>query len=201
MSTFLEGVESITLLCSLVVLVPGLVLALTGARGRGWLVAGFVAGTATMMWARAGGLWTLDADGPARWWIAGAIVLVYGLVLSAPPVLRVAPAVGAVVGGAAGAVAGWLWQPCVGENLADALNRAESDRVAGLLGLHAYVLGLSIPLLVVAALPHAWPATSRALHHRAVRTGAAVVAGGYGLTVAVGRYDDITEALFRFSSR
>lgn len=201
MSTFLEGVESITLLCSLIVLVPGLVLALTGARGRGWLVAGFVSGTATMMWARAGGLWTVDADGSARWWIAGAIVLVHGLTLRSPRVLRIAHAGGVVVGAAAGAVAGWLWQPCVGEHLADALNRAESDRVAGLLGLHAYVFGLSIPLLVVAALPHAWPPTDRALHHRAVRIGAAVIAGGYGLTVAVGRYDALAEALFRFSSR
>ncbi len=48
MATFLEGVESISLLCSLVVLVPAVLLVLTAPARRVWLIVAFTVGTATM---------------------------------------------------------------------------------------------------------------------------------------------------------
>lgn len=197
MATFLEGVESITLWCSLVVLLPAVVLALVMRTNRVWLVGAAMAGTATMMWARAGRLWEFDSDGAQRWLIGAAIVTTFVVAFRqhhAPPALSVA--LGLVSGG----IAGWLWQPCVGEQFAEILNGAESDRAISLIEMHLYVVGLSLPAILLAALPYAWPPAKVALNHRAVRSAGLGAALVYGATVAVGWYDDVVSELFRLSS-
>ncbi|MEM7139665.1 MAG: hypothetical protein AAF548_01455, partial [Actinomycetota bacterium] len=78
--------------------------------------------------------------------------------------------------------------------------RAETDRFASLLLMHAYVAGLFVPLALVAAVPLAAPRLDGALHHRRVRAGALVVSAIYAVTVAAGRYDDLVGELFRISS-
>lgn len=198
MATFLEGVESITLWCSLVVLLPTVVLVLVAPIGRVWLASAALVGTATMMWARAGRLWSFESGGSARWIIGVAVVAILAVTFrrrSASPIVSVA------LGLAAGAIAGWLWQPCVGEHFAEVLNRAESDRVVSLSKMHAYVVGLFLPAILLVALPAAVPRTQRLLTHPRLRRAALAVAVLYGGAVAAGWYDDLVSELFRISSR
>jgi len=197
MATFLEGVESILLACSLVVLGPTLLLVLVARTGRVLLLSGAVVGTSTMMWARAGLLWDFESDGLARWVIAGAIIAAFGGAFRAD---RVGPSLRLALGLAAGLVAGWLWQPCVGEHFAEVLNRAETDRVESLLKMHVYVIGIFLPAVLIVALPHAAPGTSRVLHHDVTRRAALAVAALYAGAVALGWYDDLVGELFRISS-
>jgi len=197
MATFLEGVESISLLCSLVVLVPAVLLVLTAPARRVWLIVAFTVGTATMTWARAGRLWDLDANGTARWIIGAAIVATYALGhqrLGGKPLLPL------TLGLAAGAIAGWLWQPCVGEQFAEVLNTAETDRVESLVKMHAYVIGLLLPAALITVLPHAAPRARVAMHHLGLRRSALIVAVVYGIAVAAGWYDDLVSELFRISA-
>lgn len=197
MATLLEGVESITLWCSMVVLLPTVVLVLVAPAGRVWLVGAAISATSTMMWARAGRLWEFETDGAVRVLVGGAVVATFVLAFRRDrPAVPMSVALGAV----SGAIAGWLWQPCVGEHLAEVLNRAETDRATSLIGMHAYVIGLSIPAILLAALPHAWPRANAVLAHRAVRSAGLVAALVYGATVTVGWYDDVVSELFRLSS-
>lgn len=198
MATFLEGVESILLACSLVVVVPILLVALAAKSGRVWTVAGAVVGTSTMMWARAARLWELDPDGRLRWLIAGAIIATFAGSFRAD---NAGAAVRFGFGIAAGLIAAWLWQPCVGEHFAEVLNRAETAPLGSLVKMHAYVIGLLLPTIAVAALPHAVPAASRPLRHRYLRRASLAVALAYAAAVALGWYTDLVGELFRVSSR
>lgn len=197
MPTFLEGVESIGLWCSLVVILPMAVTVLATSGRRAWLVGGAIGGTATMMWARAGRLWDFEPDGMARWPLGVAIIVVFVAIYRPVPG---GPPVGIGLGLVAGAIAGWLWQPCVGEHFAQVLNRAETERLTSLVAMHAYVVGLSLPAILLAALPPAWPRSAALLGHRRVRQAALATALVYGLSVAAGWYDDLVSELFRWSS-
>lgn len=58
-----------------------------------------------------------------------SITLACSLVVLAFRTAEPTPTVGIALGTATGAVAGWLWQPCVGEQRAEILNRAETERL------------------------------------------------------------------------
>ena len=198
MASFLEGVESILLACSLVILIPTLLLVLVAKAGRAWLVGGAIVGTSSMMWARAGRIWEFESNGSFRWVISGLILATFVGAFRADdstPSLRFG------LGIVAGLVAGWLWQPCVGEHLAEILNRAETDRVESLVKMHAYVAGIFLPAILTAALPQAAPAAARVLNHDAIRRTSLAIVGIYAAAVAVGWYDDLVGELFRISSR
>lgn len=195
MNTFLEGVESITLACSLVVVVPAVLVVALAPRHRPAVAGAALVGTSVMTWARAGRLWDVEFGGP---WVIVVAVLIVAASIAAfvdGPAWRAG-----VAGVAAGVIAGWLWQPCVGEHFAEVLNRAESDRITSLWLMHVYVAGLFLPLAVLAAAAIAVPRLSPALHHRHVRHGALAVSAVYAGTVAIGRYDDLVGELFRISS-
>lgn len=198
MATFFEGVESITLLCSLVVILPAVVLVLAASTDRAWLVGGSLVGTACMMWARAGRLWNIESDGAARWLIGIVIASIFAVVFR---LRRSRPPLSAALGVGAGGIAGWLWQPCVGEHFAEVLNRAEAERAVTLALMHAYVVGLFLPAILVVALPAAWPTATGMSHHRVTRRAALTAAIVYALTVGLGWYDDLVSELFRISSR
>ena len=109
MATFLEGVESVGLACSLVVIVPCVLIVLVARETRPIVAIAALVGVATMMWARAGRLWEIESDGITTVVISAVIIgPSLGIVRTER---RRAAATYALV---AGAVAGWLWQPCVG---------------------------------------------------------------------------------------
>lgn len=202
MATFLEGVESITLACTLIILLPVLALAMTAKRGRALIVGAYLAGAATLMWARAARIWEIESDGAIALVIGVGIAVSFGLVATANDrgALRL-PAMGLL----GGAIAGWLWEPCVGEQFAEILNNADANqgfgtRVQSFALMLVYVAGTLLPAILFAAVTYAAPKTEPGLHHRVVRAAGLGLGLVYAATVAAGWYNDLVAELFRISS-
>lgn len=187
-----EATGAIVVPCSATIVVTGVLLApLTRGRTSG-LVA-LVTGTA------------LGAVVAVAWgWVPAAPVIGLAMVgggllaaRSGPPgdVRAVAAAVGT---GMAGAAAGWLWQPCVGEHLGVVLTTAVRRPWWAVLALVAYVVVLVVPALVVGMLARSPRLATRL--GRGARTAAMLVVVALGLAVVVGLGDELTAALFRWST-
>ncbi len=194
-----EGLRSVVLPCSLAVLVPGLVVVMVAGRSAVGAVAGYVAGLLVVSWVRFGGRFGLGYGTPAL--VLAALILLAAVALvwsgsggggSRGPVM---------VGGAAiGGVAAWLWRPCVGLRLGSVLSSIGVDPWGNLVPLTLFVAGLMVPLVVLVALPVAWPRLTAVRDSTVVGrigvVGAVVLAGA----LAVGLYDDVVVVLFRVSS-
>ncbi len=195
--TFIEGVEVVTWACTLTVLVPGLALVLVARRTRLTVAVYYVVGAALLAWAQAAGHWWVSARGVA---LVIAALLAAGTYAAAwfAPQHSSPYATGAGIVG--GALAGWMWRPCVGSLLGDILNDATTDgpRTAGLMLI--YMVGALLPVLLIAIAPYAVPVIGRALDRRPVAVVGAVVGGAYAVTLAIGRYDDLIGELYRISS-
>jgi len=140
---FVEGLRSTVLPCSLTLIVPVVAVALAARRPTTATITAVLAALATM-WVRAAGL----VPGPATRWVAVILALfalaVFGAWIRtdarAYTWLAVLP----------GALAGWIWQPCVGRVLGDILQAAGERTPSSVLLLGAYALGVLIPAFAVA---------------------------------------------------
>ncbi|MDE0136801.1 MAG: hypothetical protein OXH86_18615 [Acidimicrobiaceae bacterium] len=195
--TFIEGLRVVTWPCTLTVLVPGLALMLVARRCRATVAAYYVVGAAFLAWAQAAG----------HWWVAarGVAVVIAGFVAAATYAAawkaagHSSPfATGAGLVG--GALAGWMWRPCVGERLGDVLDDAASDgpRTLGL--LFAYLIGALLPVILLAVAAYALPVIGRALDRTPVAVVGAIIGVAYAITLAIGQYDDLIGELYRISS-
>ena len=197
MATFLEGVGSIGVACTLAALVPGMALVLVARKARLTVALFYTLGVALLTWARAAGHWQVELSGSAVFvaaaLAAGAFVLAYR---AKRPASLSATGSGVV----AGALAGWLWRPCVGPKLGDILNNADTEggRTLGL--MLVYMAGALLPALLLAVLPHALPATKRALDRLPVAILGGAVGAAYAITLAAGRYDDLIGELYRIAT-
>ena len=197
MSTFLEGVGSIGVACTLAALVPGVALVLVARRARLTVALFYLLGAALLTWARAAGHWNVELSGAvvfvAAALAAGAFVLAYrakrAVLLSA---------LGSGV--AAGALAGWLWRPCVGPKLGEILNNADTEGARTLGLMLVYMAGALLPALLLAVLPHAVPSAKRFLDRLPVAILGGAVGAAYALTLAAGRYDDLIGELYRIAT-
>ena len=194
MAIFAEGIESLKLACSLVLLIPALGIALLGRR-RVWLVAAWIITASLIAWLRFTGWFTPLPSGIGH--VTVGIVLV-GLAVLAWRRDELVTDLAATV--AVAFLAGWTWVPCVGRELADILNNARAEPWSELIPTFLYMVGLFVPLIVIAALDIAWPKFAEATSARWVRTtGLAIVALVGGL-VAVTLFDDLASELARRSS-
>ena len=204
MATFLEGVESIGIACTLVMLVPAVALVLVSRRARLTVAAYYAVGAALLTWARAAGYWRVELRGAA---LLVAAALAAGAFVAGH--LGRGPDSPAATGAglAAGALAGWGWVPCVGPRLGDILNRASADRLDSLAGagsaalMMVYIAGALLPALMLALTPHALPAAARVFDSRAAAAVGGAAGAAYTLTLAVGRYDDLVGELYRIATR
>ncbi len=197
MATFVEGVEAITQACTLVVLLPGLAMVLVARRGRLTLALGYTVFAAVLMWSQAAGHWSIVSR--------GAIVVPLGILVAATFVAARSAEradqrrlIGAGVIG--GALAGWMWLPCVGTQLGDILNNATSQGLRTLALMLVYTVGALLPMLLLALLSHAVPASEKILNHRALGVIGMGFGALYAITVAIGRYDDLVGELYRISA-
>ena len=197
MATFFEGVGAIGVACTLVMLVPAVALVLVARKARLTVALLYVVGAALLTWARAAGHWDVELSGaavPLAAVLAAAVfVLAY---LARGPVSLSATGAGVV----AGALAGWLWRPCVGPKLGEILNNTgtEAARTLGL--MLVYMLGALLPALLLAVLPHALPATKRFLDRLPVAAAGGAIGAAYAVTLATGRYDDLVGELYRIAT-
>lgn len=189
----LEAAGSLLLPCSATLVVPGVLVAILG-RGRldstVALVVGLVGGSiAAVLW----GLAPPDVVTGLALAAGGLAVARWGTATSPRP--RALAAGGALVGGLA---AGALWKPCVGEHLGTALTTGVRDPWSGVVPLAVYLLVLSVPVMVVGMLA----ATTRGQRWlgRPAVVATTVVVVALGAAVVIGLGDDVTGALFRWST-
>ena len=198
MATFLEGVGSIGIACTLAALVPAVAMVLVARKARLTVALAYLVGATLLTWARASGHWDVELSGSVMFvasaaLVAGAFVLAYR---AKRPASLAATGSGVV----AGAMAGWLWRPCVGPKLGEILNSTDTEAARTLGLMLVYMAGALLPAVLLAVLPHALPATKRALDRLpAVAVGGAVGAA-YAVTLATGRYDDIVGELYRIAT-
>lgn len=192
-----EGIRVITWACTLTALVPGLALVLVARRARLTVALYYTAGAAFLAWAQAAG----------HWWVAarGAAVVIAGIVAAGTYVAAWrAPghssplATGAGLVG--GALAGWLWRPCVGERLGDILNDASTAGPRTLALMAVYMVGVLLPLLLIAIAPYAVPGVGRLLDRLPFAIAGAAVGAAYAVALAIGQYDDLIGELYRISA-
>jgi cytochrome c biogenesis protein CcdA len=164
----LEGLRSSVLPCSVVLILLVGAVALGSRRMPVFSTVAAWMGAVVAIWARASG--AVDAS---RWIGLGLALLTVGVaavwVLAAevPTVSEVTLAF------FPGALAGWLWQPCVGEALGEILQQAERQEVSSVVSLGFYVAGILTPVAVLALLLTV--AKGRAVRLRTT-TGAALAA-------------------------
>ena len=197
MDTFLEGVDAIGVACTLVMLVPAVALVLVARKARLTVALLYVVGAALLTWARAAGHWNVELSGAAvpvaAVLAAGVFVIAY---LAKGPLSLSATGAGA----AAGALAGWLWRPCVGPKLGEILDNTDTEAARTLGLMLVYMAGALLPALLLAVLPHAVPATKRFLDRLPVAAVGGAVGAAYAITLATGRYDDLVGELYRIAT-
>ena len=195
--TFIEGLRVVTWACTLTLLVPGLALMLVARRCRATVAGYYVVGAAFLGWAQAAG----------HWWVAarGMAVVIAGFVAAATYAAawkasgHSSPfATGAGLVG--GALAGWMWRPCVGERLGDILNDAAGNGARSLGLLFVYLTGALLPVILLAVAAYALPVIGRALDWTPLAIIGAVIGVAYAITLATGQYDDLIGELYRISS-
>lgn len=194
MDLFAEGIESLKLACSLVLLMPAIGIALLGRR-RVWLVPTWIVTVSVVAWLRFSGQWDPFPEGIA--YIATGVALIAATALAwKRDDLRTDIAATAGVA----FVAAWTWVPCVGRELGDILNNARAEPWAELIPTVVYMTGLFVPLIVFAALGVAVPRLGDWGDKPAVRMTGLVVVAAIGGLVATTLFDDLAGELFRRSS-
>lgn len=194
MNLLAEGVESIKLACSLVLLIPALGVVLMGRR-RVWLVPAWIVSASLIAWLRFTGWFTPEASG---WFHILVGIALAGLAIVAWKKDRLETDLAATVGVAF--LAGWTWIPCVGSELGDILNNARANPWAELVPTFIFMIGLFVPLILLSALDIAWPKFGEITEVPWVRTTGLVIVFAVGGLVAVTLFDDLASELAERSS-
>lgn len=205
---FVEGVRSIVQVCHLVILAP-VALTIVAARGRWQVVAGAVFGVVLGGWFfitnRFGSITDLQLRVTALLLIAAVVLLAFPGICDRdrPEGARrfgevvQTPGAGAVIAAIVGVMVTQWWRPCVGVELGSLLTNAPSDPWGQLLSSIGFMLGISIPLIVLgliygAAKPNVDVTTKAAW----VGSSLAVV---LALSVIAGQHGEIVSRLFQWS--
>lgn len=196
---FAEAVRATTQPCTLLLLVPPLVMTVI-TKGRWAPFAAICIGAALGGWLFIANVVALSS---AQLRLSGLLVAItIGVVVAAPTVPRLAwaatPRAETAAAGGVAFVATLWWRPCVGIELGAILTAARSGLVDQLGGITAYMLGALVPVLAAAFVIRAIdPSVTNARR-------AGWVAGGIGIAtagaLAIGRHDELVAALMRWSA-
>ena len=177
-----EGIAQSILPCSWVVLLPALLVGVGTRRVR--VLAVFALALVASSWIAIAGWFAPPV------WFAGLALLLGAVVW-----YRVGPSW--IAATAVGVGAGLAWQPCVGEELAQVLNTAQSSPLAALPGLTAFMFGILLVGLGVGVIVGL--AIQRFTDHQLDRP-TAVIIGLLGVSMMVGVYSSIASVLARWST-
>ncbi len=194
MRIFTEGIQSLKLACSLVLLIPALGVVLMGRR-RLWLVPAWIATVSLTAWFTFTGWFTPLASGPGHVLVGIGLL---GLTALAWKQDRLSSDLAATM--TAAFLAAWTWIPCVGRELGGILNNARAEPWAELVPTVLYFLGLFLPLIIIAALDIAWPRIGELTNAPWVRATGLAIVGLVGGLVAITLFDDVAGELVRRSS-
>lgn len=195
LALLLEGVDSLRLPCSWVLLIPGAAITVFGRRRTLLVVTVFSLVAMSIAWLRFAGWWFAVPHGITQ------VTLGVIIVAAAAMAWRADTAVfDAVAAATTGLAAAWTWIPCVGPHLGDLLNGARTDPFGHLGGTIAFLTGQFLPFILLAAAGVLAPSLQDRLERRSVITlGAAMLAivGGLFITTL---FDDIASELARRST-
>ena len=198
MATFLEGVGSIGIARTLAALLPAVALVLVARKARLTVALAYLVGVTLLTWARASGHWDVELSGVVMFVASAALVV--GVFVLAYRAKRPASLAATGSGVVAGALAGWLWRPCVGPKLGEILNNTDTEAARTLGLMLVYMAGALLPAVLLAVLPHALPPTKRFLDRLPVVAVGWAVGAAYAVTLATGRYDDLIGELYRIAT-
>ncbi len=192
---FAEGIESMRLPCSWGLLILGVGMSIFGRRRTLAVTGVFVAVAGLVAFARFGGWWFAVPNGWTQ------VALGVGLVGLTAAAYRLDHVISDVALSAyASVVAVSAWIPCVGPHLGDLLNSARLDPWPHLGGTIAFMVGLTIPFTIVAAVGSAFPGlASAARHPTVVRVGSTLLVL-IGLLFVATWFDDVSSELARRST-
>lgn len=188
-----EGFQSALLPCSLILLVPGLAVALTSRAAFIPATASFTVAAIALSWARFS-----DRGGGFHPIVLAVAFALAAIILLVP--LKVRLDVLAVAAGLlAGAASAELWRPCVGSEFGQLLNELPNRGYSGLALITVYLVCVLAPLIGLAAVHHLIPEW---LLERAEPIWAIV--GGVALAVmafatAIGLHEDFISRLYLWS--
>ena len=189
----IEGVESATLPCSLILLLPGAAVALASRQESTSALAGFGAGSATLAWLRFS-----DRGGNLSTSLV-ALLLVGAVVLLIVPLVRRLNVVSGVGGLLAGVAAGVLWVPCVGAEFGQLLAELPDRGPTGVGLFLIYMAGVVTPLLVLGAVLHLIPDTALIFARPLMLLVGAGTLGLLALAAAAGLTDNLIGQLVEWS--
>lgn len=192
-SLLAEGFESALLTCSLILLIPGAAVGLTARASAIPALASFSVGTLALSWLR----FSDRGGGYSNLAIAAALMLATILLLV--PFISRADLAAVPAGFLAGAAAGELWRPCVGEHFGALLNELPGRGTSGLGLLAMYLIGTLSPLLVLGAVHQLLPESIHKRLEPAWAVLGGVILSMLALATAVGLHDDLVGKLFEWS--
>ena len=198
-ASFAEAIRATTQPCTLLLLLPAIVMAIVTC-GRWLAFAAICVGAVLGGWLFVANVVALDG------WqlqLSGLLVVTaIGLALIAPAVRQLN---WAATSGAQAALAGVVtfvatlwWRPCIGAELGAILTGARTSVAGELPGITAYMLGTMVPVLAVVLVVRAIdpsPMATRRIGWCASGVGLVVAAA-----MAVGRHDELVTTLTRWTT-
>lgn len=188
MGIFSEGIGAISQACTLALLLPACAVVLAAGRYSLAAFAGFAAGATVIAWARFTDNWFATPS--------GLLAVLVGLATLAAVVTLWrfgSPALGGPAAMVVGAATGWLWEPCVGTELAVIINEGPDAALSTLWGTFLYVFGALLVALALATLRYAFPRVAE-ITTSTMAVGA-VLGTIVAITMAIGAYDDVVSEL------
>jgi hypothetical protein len=147
----LEGLEAALLPCSLIVLIPGVAVALAARQESTPALLGFVLGVLAFGWLR----FSATVEDFARPVVAMAFAASVALLLV--PLLRRIDLLALGGGVLAGGAAANLWLPCVGIEFGTLLGELPGRCPVGIILFAAYLAGMLAPLIALGAVMYLIP--------------------------------------------
>lgn len=191
----IEGIDSLRLPCSWVLLIPGVAITVFGRRRTSLVVVSFTAAAALVAWLRFAGWWFAVPSGIQQVALGIAIIVSAAIAWRADTGLS-----DGLVAAIVGIAAAWTWIPCVGPHLGDVINGSRDEPFEHIAGTGAFFLGQFLPFILIAALGVAAPQVGERLEHRTVITVGAAMLGIVGLLFVTTLFDDIASELARRST-
>lgn len=188
-----EGFESALLPCSLILLLPGVAVALAARQEATAAVLGFVPASVAVGWLR----FSNRIDDPSPRFVA--LGLAAAIVLLLVPLVRRLDVVSAAGGALAGGAAAALWLPCVGEHFGNLLDDLPNRGVTGIVPFAFYLIGVMAPVALLAAVLHLIPGPFLLPVRPFMMVLGGVILGALALTAAVGLDDDLVGRLVELS--
>ncbi len=195
MDLVLEGIDSLRLPCSWVLVIPGIAITVFGRRRTLLVVASFALAATMVAWLRFAG-----------WWFSvpqGAVQVIIGLTIMVSAAVAWRADAGlydGLVAAIVGVAAAWTWIPCVGPHLGEVINGSRDEPLAHIAGTAAFSSGLFLPFILIAALGLVAPRLDQRLENRAIITVGAALLAIVGLLFVTTLFDDIASELARRST-